>query len=167
VANAEFSAADVKHLRRGQSAAISLNGNVIGYVGRLNDKIAADYKFKQPVFVGEMNLQSALSAPQRQAVYTPLAKYPSISRDVTFTAKRDVTYDSIRNAVIEQNFELCKSVDFVDVYEGKGVGDDERAITIRLEYRSDDRTLVEDEVEALHQQIIAKIQKDLPVSLRA
>ncbi len=167
IGDVEFAAADVKHLRRGQSAAISVNGKMLGFVGRLSDVIAADYKFKQAVYVGELNLQAALAAPQQTAVYTPLAKYPSISRDVTFTAKRDVTYNSIRKAVVEQAYELCRSVDFVDVYEGKGVVDDERAITIRLEYRSDERTLVEDEVEALHKQIITKIQQDLPIKLRA
>ena len=38
-------------------------------------------------------------------------------------------------------------VAFVDVYEGKGVSEDQRSITVRLEYRSDERTLIEDEVE--------------------
>lgn len=167
VSGVEFSAADVKHLRRGQSAAISVNGKIIGYVGRLSERIAAEYKFKQPVYVAEINLQAALAVTQHQAVYTPLTKYPSISRDVTLTAKRDVTYDSICNSVLDQNYEILRRVDFVDVYEGKGLADGERAITIRFEYRSDERTLVEDEVEALHQQIIAKIQKDLPVTLRS
>jgi phenylalanyl-tRNA synthetase beta chain len=162
-----FATTDVKHLRRGQSATISVNGKKIGYVGRLSNEIAAEYKFKQPVYVAELNLQSALSMLKQQNAYTPLARFPGVSRDVTFTAKRDVTYDSIRKAVKEQNSELCRNVDFVDVYEGKGLADDERAITIRLEYRSGERTLVEDEVEALHQQIIAKIQQDLPVKLRA
>ncbi|MFN0139600.1 MAG: phenylalanine--tRNA ligase subunit beta [Pyrinomonadaceae bacterium] len=162
----EFTTADVKHLRRGQSAAISSGGIAIGNVGRLADTIAADYKFKQPVYVAELNLQAGFSTPRQQAVYAPLVRYPAISRDVTFTAKRDVTFDSIRRSAIDQKHELCRNVDFVDIYEGKGLAGDERAITIRLEYRSDERTLIEDEVEALHQQILAKIQQDLPVSLR-
>lgn len=161
-----FTTADAKHLRRGQSAAISVDGKAIGSVGRLADTIAAEYKFKQPVYVAELNLQAGLSTPQQPAVYAPLVRYPAISRDVTFTAKRDVTFDSIRRSANDQNYALCRNVDFVDVYEGKGLAADERAVTIRLEYRSDERTLIEDEVEALHQQILAKIQQDLPVSLR-
>lgn len=167
ITGVEFSAVEAKHLRRGQSAAVTLGGKAVGYVGRLADGVAAEYKFKQPVFVAELSLQFALAVVQQQPVYTPLSRYPSVSRDVTFTAKRDVTYDSIRNAVIEQKFELCKSVSYVDVYEGKGLADDERAITIRLEYRSDERTLVEDEVEALHQQIVAQLQQKLSIKQRA
>lgn len=162
----EFTAGDVKHLRCGQSAAILSGGQEIGNVGRLADTIAADYKFKQPVYVAELNLQTGLSTPRQQAIYAPLVRYPAISRDVTFTAKRDVTFDSIRRSANDQKHELCRNVDFVDLYEGKGLASDERAITIRLEYRSDERTLIEDEVEVLHQQILAKIQQDLPVSLR-
>lgn len=166
VSGVGFEAAEVKHLRRGQTAAVSINGKAIGYIGRLADGIATNYKFKQPVYVGELNLQAALAEVRQSALYTPLAKYPSVSRDVTFTAKRDITYGSIRKAVIDQNFELCKTVDFVDVYEGKGLADDERAITMRFEYRSDDRTLVDDEVEALHQQIVTQILQTLPVTVR-
>ena len=45
--------------------------------------------------------------------------------------------------------ELLKKIEFVDVYEGSGGGDNERSLTIRLAYRSETRTLLEQEVEAV------------------
>ena len=57
-----------------------------------------------------------------------------------------------------QNFELLRNVEFVDVYEGKGVADDERSITIRLVYRSDERTLLEEEVETIHKIILQNLE---------
>lgn len=158
--------ADARHLRRGQSASIAVNGVMIGYVGRLNDEIADSYKFRQPVYVAEIDLQKALQLPVSSVAYRPLPKYPSIVRDVSFVAKRDVTFDQIKTAGVEQGFELCSSVDFVDLYEGKGLADDERSITIRLEYRSDERTLQDEQVEAVHQQIVANIEKTLAVKQR-
>ena len=164
--NAEFAAADVKHLRNGQSATIAVGGNQIGYFGRLNDEIVTSYKFKQPVYVAEIDLQAVLEAPVSQIIYRPLAKYPAIVRDVSLLAKRDITFAAIREAVTEQRFELCKKVGFVDIYEGKGLADDERSITIRLEYRSDERTLIEDEVEAMHKEIVAQIGRKLGIKPR-
>jgi phenylalanyl-tRNA synthetase beta chain len=146
----DFAAADVKHLRKGQSAAISIGGAEVGYIGRLNDGIAANYKFKQPVYVAEIDLQAVLEIAVAPITYKPLAKYPGITRDISLLVRRDVTFAQVRQAVTDQNFELCRSVGFVDVYEGKGLADDERSVTIRLEYRGDERTLVDDEVEALH-----------------
>jgi len=163
---ATFAAADIKHLRKGQSATISLNGTEIGTLGRLSDEIAATYKFRQAVYVAELDLEWALSQATAPAIYKPLAVYPGISRDVSFVAKRLITFASIRQAVIEQHADLCGSVEFVDLYEGKGLADDKRSITIRLEYRSDQRTLVEDEVEALHERLVSAAEQKLGIKRR-
>ncbi|MGQ0541973.1 MAG: phenylalanine--tRNA ligase subunit beta, partial [Blastocatellia bacterium] len=137
-----FEADNARHLRKGQSASISLHGKSVGMIGRLNEEISAHYKFKQPVYVAEIDLQTVLAETTEPVFYTALPKYPSIIRDVSFTVGRDVTFSKIRRTIIEKGIELCKSVDFVDIYEDKGLGENERSLTIRLEYRSDQGTLV-------------------------
>lgn len=164
--NVEFAAVKNRHLRPGQTASVAVNGTVVGAAGRLNDEIAALYKFKQDVYVGEVNLDLVLSQPITTAVYRPLSRFPGIFRDVSFVGPRNITYREIRDTVAEQGSDLCRGVNFVDVYEGKGLGDDERSITIRLEYRSAERTLTEEEVEALHQQIVGAVQAQLSIKQR-
>ena len=161
VSGVEFSSGEVKHLRKGQSAAVSLNGKKVGYLGRLDDEITASYKFRQPVYVAEIDLQTFLAANTLPVVYRPLPKYPSIIRDVSLLAKRSVSFSDIYDAIVDQNVELLRRIEFVDVYEGKGVADDERSITIRLEYRNDERTLIEEEVDELHKQIIARLEAEV------
>jgi phenylalanyl-tRNA synthetase beta chain len=162
----EFAAKDVKHLRRGQSAEIRAGGKAVGTIGRLNDEIAAAYKFRQPVFIAEVDLQTLLQAKQRDVLYRPLSVYPSIQRDVSLLVKRAVSFADIKKTVEAQGFELLRKVEFVDVYEGKGMADDERSITIRLEYRSDERTLTEAEAETVHAQILQSLERDLGAKLR-
>ncbi|MBK9216147.1 MAG: phenylalanine--tRNA ligase subunit beta [Chloracidobacterium sp.] len=162
-----FAEAESRHLRSGQAASISIGEKVVGSVGRLNDEISAAYKFKQPVYLGEVNLDLVLAQPTITAVYRPLSRFPGISRDVSFAVPRSITFAEIRSAVTEQRVELCRGVDFVDVYEGKGLADTERSITIRLQYRSPERTLIEDEVEALHQQIVTTVEQNLSIKQRA
>jgi phenylalanyl-tRNA synthetase beta chain len=162
----EFAAKDVKHLRRGQSAEIRAGGKSVGTIGRLNDEIAAAYKFRQPVFVAEVDLQTLLQAKQRDVLYRPLSVYPSIQRDVSVLVKRGVSFAEIKQTVEAQGFELLRKVEFVDVYEGVGVADDERSVTIRLEYRSDERTLTEPEAEAVHAQILQALERDLGAKQR-
>ncbi len=159
VADVTFAAADVAHLRRGQSASVAVAGEIVGSIGRLSDEIAAGYKFKQPVYVAEINLQSVLGQPAKTTVYRPLPKFPGITRDVSFVAGRDTTYSSMRQAILDQGSELIKSVDFVDVYEGKGLNEGERSVTIRIEYRGDDRTLVDSEIDGLHLQVLSEVER--------
>jgi phenylalanyl-tRNA synthetase beta chain len=57
-------------------------------------------------------------------------------------------------------------VEFVDVYEGKGLAENERSITIRFEYRSDERTLIEEDVDPVHRQLIDTVVGNLGLRLR-
>ncbi len=167
ISNANFLGEDVKHLRKGQSASVFLNGKKVGYLGRLNEEISANYKFKQPVYVAEIDLQAVLAEETEPVLYTALPKYPSIVRDVSFLVKRDISYASILNAVIERSVDICRSVAFVDVYEGKGMADDERSITIRLEYRSDERTLIDEEVDKVHGELVTNLETSLGIKQRS
>ena len=166
ISGIEFAADAVRHLRNGQTAAVLLNGKKVGYLGRLGDELSAHYKFRQPVFVAEVDLQTLLSANTMPIVYRPLPKYPSIVRDVSLLAKRSVSFSEINDAIVDQNVELLRHVEFIDVYEGKGMADDERSITVRLTYRNDERTLIEQEVDELHQQIIARLEAEIAVKPR-
>ena len=167
VAKTYFSASDVGHLRRGQAAVVDLNSEPVGYVGRLNDEIAARYKFRQPVYIAELDLEMLLSSHFSPANYRPMPRFPGVMRDVSFVGPRNIAYDAIRQAIVSQKNDLFRDVEFVDVYEGKGLADDERSITLRFEYRSDERTLTEDEVDRVHLQIVETVIGELGMRLRS
>jgi phenylalanyl-tRNA synthetase beta chain len=162
----EFQAKDVKHLRKGQSAEVLLNGKAVGSIGRINDEIASANKFKQAVYVAEVDLQTLLNAQAQDVLYRPLPVYPSVVRDVSLLVKRSLGYAEIKKTIESQGFELLRKVEFVDVYEGKGIADDERSVTIRLAYRADERTLVDEEVDAVHSRILSLLEMNLGAKLR-
>ncbi len=164
---AEFRASDVRHLRPGQSAGIYIDGGLVGYLGRLNEELSARYKFRAPVFLAEIDLESVLARNMANVFYRPLPKFPSIIRDVSFLVGRDTSFDDVRAAVIDQDADLCRNVGFVDVFEGKGVEADKRSLTVRLEYRRDDRTLTEEEVSATHTRILETLSSTFGIVPRA
>lgn len=166
VSSEGFGADEIKHLRKGQSAAILYHGEKIGSLGRLNEEIASNYKFRQPVYVAEIDLQRILAQPVEPVRYTPLPRFPSIVRDVSFAVNRDVTFSAVRSAITDQNIKQCRSVGFVDIFEGKGLGENERSLTIRIEYQSDDRTLTEEEIEPIHRGIVESVEASLKIHQR-
>jgi phenylalanyl-tRNA synthetase beta chain len=167
ISHSRFEAEDVKHLRKGQSASITVGEEKVGFIGRLNEEISANYKFRQPVYVAEIDLDRVLDQAAEPSRYTPLPRYPSIVRDVSFLIDRGVFFDAIHETAMQDRPEILQSVNFVDVYEGKGLGENERSLTIRFEYRSDERTLVEEEVTAAHDAILAKLGSNLGIRQRS
>jgi phenylalanyl-tRNA synthetase beta chain len=163
---ATFETAEVKHLRKGQSAEVRIGGTTIGTLGRLSDEIAAGYKFRQSVYLAEIDLQAILALPVAPVLYRPLPKYPAIVRDVSLLVKRSMAFAEVRDAIEEMQVELCRSIEFVDVYEGKGMADDERSLTIRLKYRSPERTLIDEEVDTVHAGILQGLENRLKIKPR-
>ena len=143
-----FRSAEVQHLQRGQAASIILSdGQKLGTMGRLSDTLNAAYKFRQPVYVAELDLTTLLNSIEKVVQYRPLARYPSVMRDVTLLVPRNVTLDELLKEIERQAVEDCQGAKLVGTYEGPGVPEDRRSVTLRIEYRSDDKTLRDEEVE--------------------
>lgn len=150
-----FANAGGKHLREGQSAAITLNdGTAIGSIGRLAESIAGSYKFRQPVYVAELDLTALLEAKGRPTSYAPLPRYPSVERDVTLLVARDVNFADLGATIESQAIGNFAGVMLVGTYEGENIAADKRSITLRMEYRSDEGTLRDEDVEERHRGLV-------------
>jgi len=153
-----YSKSLVKHLRSGQASTLSLeDGQRIGTAGRVSETIGALYKFRQPVFVAELDLSLLLAGPEKLVQYRPLARYPSVVRDISLLLDRNVQLEEILAAVSEEQVSECRDAKFVGVYEGVSIPADKRSITVRIEYRSDERTLKDEEVEERHSQLTSSL----------
>ncbi|HJP95580.1 MAG TPA: phenylalanine--tRNA ligase subunit beta [Pyrinomonadaceae bacterium] len=149
-----FAQSSARHLRVGQTAAIKLTDETeIGTIGRLAENIAASYKFRQAVYVAELDLGALLRGPAKAIQYSPLPRYPSVTRDVSLLIDRNVALEEIFNAVNEQAVPDCRSVKLVGTFEGGNIPPSKRSVSIRLEYRSDERTLRDEEVEERHSRL--------------
>ena len=143
-----FTKAHVKHLREGQAARIILaDGTAIGSVGRLAESLADACKFRQPVYVSELDLTALLASEEKAVQYKPLPRYPSVVRDLTILVDREVTFEELRRAIVDLRIRDCRGARLVGIYEGSTIPEGKRAVTLRIEYRSDKRTLRDEEVE--------------------
>ena len=153
-----YSKSLVTHLRSGQASTLSLeDGQRIGAAGRVSEAISGMYKFRQPVFVAELDLSVLLAGPEKLVQYRPLARYPSVVRDISLLLDRNVQLEEILAAVSEEEVSECRDAKFVGVYEGASIPADKRSITVRIEYRSDERTLKDEEVEERHSQLTSSL----------
>ena len=161
-----FEQAAVRHLREGQSARASLNGEAVGTLGRLSEELSSAYKFRQPVYVGEVNLSALVVAPERPVRYAPLPRFPGVARDVSLTASRRASYGEMRRAILDLRLPECRGVALVDVYEGANLPEGTRSLTLRVEYRADDRTLRDEEVDAMHARVVEALAREFGAQLR-
>ena len=166
VGELEFEPSRVGHLREGQSARLHLNGMEVGSLGRLSEDLAAAHKFRQPVFVAEVNLTALLDAGESPVRYTPLPRYPSVVRDASLVADRRTTFGEMRRTILNLGIEECRGVLLVDVYEGANLPEGKRSLTLRVEYRADDRTLRDEEADVMHARVVDALEREHGAQLR-
>jgi phenylalanyl-tRNA synthetase beta chain len=161
-----FTEAEVKHLRLGQAARISLaDGTEIGSVGALSETVSAAYKFRQRVYVAELNLTPVFGVAEREIKYKPLPRYPSVVRDVTLLVDRNVGFSGLVAAIESEGIEDYQRVTLVGTYEGEKIPAGKRSVTLRVEYRSDRRTLRDEEVEERHRSLLDSLLKKFKAEL--
>lgn len=153
-----FTQTSSPHLRAGQAARITLSdGTEIGTMGRLAESVAANYKFRYPVYVMELDLEALLNGPARLVQYSTLPRYPSVVRDISLLLNRSVALDDIVHVVKEKHVADFRDVKLVGTFEGGNIPPSKRSVTLRLEYRSDERTLRDEEVEERHARLTSAL----------
>jgi phenylalanyl-tRNA synthetase beta chain len=161
-----FTNANAKHLRTGQAAKIVLpDGTAVGSIGKLAEAIVTAYKFRQPVYIAELDLSALFASEQRPTQYTPLPRYPSVVRDVTLLISRHVNFAEVVQVVESKKVADYASAMLVGVYEGENIPESKRSVTLRIEYRSDERTLRDEEVEERHRGLIDSLLEKFSAEL--
>lgn len=153
-------------LHPGRAALISLAGNRVGQIGQLHPRVAANYKFKQAVFVAELDFGALLNADRAGVRYQPLPKYPAVVRDLALLIETSVPLAAIERAVHALSISELAGIRLFDLYSGKELPAGKHSIALSLRYRAADRTLTDEEISVMHSQIVNQLTEEFSAEIR-
>jgi phenylalanyl-tRNA synthetase beta chain len=158
--------AGVEYLHPGQSAVLVHDGIEIGRFGRLHPRVASLYKFRQPVFTGELEFGTLLALPADPVRYSALARFPAASRDVSALVPDTVMWGDIEKAVRDLGILEIVSVRVFDMYKSKEMPEGFHSLAFRVTYRGQGRTLTDEEVAGMHERVRALLEDRFGAQLR-
>ena len=150
-------------LHPGQSAQLTLNGEVVGRIGRLHPVIEKHLGLPE-VFVFELDGQAMMARPSRR--HHGVSKFPSVRRDLAVVVKRDVTASEVVATVSNVLNENCIDIMLFDVYQGEGIDSNEKSLGLGLTLQSQTTTLIEEEINALAEQATQALMDKYQARLR-
>jgi len=148
------------------AAGARIGGRAIGYGGEIHPEVLAGLDLQGPLFVFELDL-GRLSAMAEPVKYRPIPRFPASSRDVSLLVAEDLPAGRILEEMAAASEPLLESAAVFDEYRGAGLPAGRRALAFRLIYRSEDRTLTEEEVSDAHRRILDRVVSALGVEPRA
>jgi phenylalanyl-tRNA synthetase beta chain len=133
--------------------------------------VAADrlklFDIKQDVFYAEVDIQALTDAAEGVKVkYTELPKYPSMRRDLALVLDKNVPYAKVAAIAQSQKWDALKSYDLFDVFESEKIGTDKKSLALSFTFQLNERTLTDEEVDAMMKHLITTYQKDLQALVR-
>jgi phenylalanyl-tRNA synthetase beta chain len=134
-------------------AVILVDDRVAGVVGEAHPLVARDYDLPGRVALAEINLSLLLPLSRRERAFSPLPRFPAVERDVAVLAPVDVPAAEILATIRDAGGDLLKDVSLFDLYAGGQVPEGKRSLAFSLVYRSEDRTLTDEEVDRRHSDV--------------
>jgi len=153
----EFVKGEYSFGHKGQSAHILNNGKVIGYLCRLKPKIAEELSLPEPVLLFELDLE--MLERSKDVSFGKTNKYPAVYRDISILIDKRMPVEKVKVDVKDLASQYVRSVRLFDVYEGKGLPEGKRSVAFTLEYRSEEVTLRDEEVDKAHMELREALQQ--------
>ena len=146
---------------KGQTANINVNGQIVGIVGKLHPEVTKD-----DVYVMEINLDELLSKRVGKMKYKEISKFPNVKKDVAFVMKKDIPSVEVEKVIKKAGGKLLTNIEVFDVYAGENIGKDEKSVAYSLTFNDSKKTLTEEEITKIFENIIANVEKLNDVFLR-
>ena len=150
----------------GRCAAVSINGEHLGYIGQVHPLVAQNYGIDAEVYCAELSFTKMFELQLPEPTYVPLPKYPGVSRDLSLICDEAVTVAQIEDVINSCGGKLLRGVKLFDIYRGVGVPEGKKSMAFSLELRSDDRTLTDADSEGVISKVLAALKEKLDATLR-
>ena len=150
----------------GRCAKVTIDGVDVGVMGQVHPLVAKNYGIDVDVYCAEINFTAILGLLLPDATYTPLPKYPSVTRDLALICDEAVTVADVENVICASAGKLLRGVKLFDIYRGVGVSEGKKSMAFSLELRADDRTLTDTDSEQVVTKVLSVLAEKLDATLR-
>lgn len=146
----------------GRTATISLDGQVIGFVGQVHPVVAKAYNIPE-TYVAEVSLTAVEQAIQPAKPFVEVTKFPAVTRDIALLLKAEISHKEVVEAIEAARVKRLTDIKLFDVFSGEKLGLGMKSMAYTLTFQNPEDTLEDEEVA----RYMEKIQKSLEEMLGA
>jgi len=157
-------------LHAARRGSVALGANEIGAAGQLARRVAEKFKFRQDIFLAELELDPlcvAYRAAKEARRYEPLPRFPAVERDFSVLLPDGTHFSDVVKAIRSLNISELSNIEAADLFRGKNVPAGKYSLLVRVTFQSRKATLTDAQISDYSGKIIAVLEKQLGAQLRA
>jgi phenylalanyl-tRNA synthetase beta chain len=151
-------------LHPGQSAEVFLEGQSIGWLGKLHPKWQQYFSLPKAPFIFELKIEKLLE--DKAFKYEDISKFLPVRRDIAIVVDESVEVDSILDAVFKAKIPFLNRMALFDLYQGKGIAENKKSVAFLILMQDTSKTLVDSEADSSVSKIVELLEKQFGATLR-
>ena len=150
----------------GRCAKVYAGGKLLGVLGQIHPLAAANYGVDTELYTAELQLGEILAERGATPVYTPLPRFPAVTRDVAVVCSADIPVAKLSQCILAAGGQYLKGCELFDVYTGAPIPAGYKSVAFSLTLRADDQTLTDDHAEETMQSVLKALEETFHATIR-
>ena len=150
----------------GRCAAVWSGDTRLGTLGQIHPDVCAAYGLDGATYCAEIDVVLLHNLEGAEPVYTPLPRFPAITRDIAVVCDASVPVGELTECIRKAEKNVLRGVKLFDVYTGVGIPEGKKSVAFSLTLRSDDGTLTDDHAEEAVRAVLDALRENFGAVIR-
>lgn len=159
-----YEKAEHSALHPGQSARILVDGNIVGWLGKLHPKWQQHYDLPKNTFLFELDASAVMCKPL--PVYQEVSKLMPVRRDLAVVLDENIAVQSVINEIYQAKIQHIQEVALFDLYQGKGIAENKKSLALSVLMHNTEQSLTDIAVDSSMNNLLQLLQRRFGAELR-
>lgn len=150
----------------GRCAKVYCSDECIGVFGQIHPLVAQNYGIDAELYCAELSLDALMKARGADPIYTPLPRFPAVSRDIAIVCDKKIPVAHLIDCIMKNGGEYLKGCSLFDIYTGSHIADGMKSVAFSLTMRADDQTLTDEHAEETVNAVLAALESKFGAKMR-
>ena len=150
----------------GRCAKIKVGNDEIAVLGEVHPEVLNNYQIGTRAYLAELNITKIVKYSRENKKYEEVPKFPAVERDIAVTVDNSVEVGQIEKIITKKGKKLLESAELFDIYRSNKLGENKKSVAFALKFRDKKKTLQDEEINSIMEQIITELEKTLNAELR-
>lgn len=155
-----------KTFHPGRTANLKVGTDIFATLGEIHPLVQENYDIGTRVYIATINLDKVTKYARTNKKYEPIPKFPAVERDIAMLLDEQVEVGKIEKILKKKAKKGLESYTLFDVYQNEKLGANKKSVAYALKFRDKNKTLTDEEIQHVMQDIIADLENTLGAELR-
>ena len=150
----------------GRVAKINVGNDTVAILGEISPIVTNNYNIGTRVYFAEIYVEKLAKYGKADSKYKEIAKFPAVERDIAIVVDELVEVGNIEKIISKKCKKILERVKLFDVYRSEKLGEGKKSVAYSLIFRSNEKTLSDEEISKTMETIVSDLKKELGAELR-